>query len=139
MVKFKVIERLMKIGPLKGKKGYGAAPKAQDKFSQSWLIQRIVRETSLSEGDVRNVLITLRNIIIEVVTLGGALDLGDIFSLRVSMPSTFIEKEEDVTSKVLKKPGIIVTWKDNIRQALKGIEVEVDNPRRKGKKAKPKP
>lgn len=134
MVKFKVIERLMKIGPLKGKKGYGAAPKAQDKFSQSWLIQRIVRETSLSEGDVRNVLITLRNIIIEVVTLGGSLDLGDIFSLRVSMPSTFIEKEEDVTSKVLKKPGIIVTWKDNIRQALKGIEVEVDNPKRKGKK-----
>ena len=134
MVKFKVIERLMKIGPLKGKKGYGAAPKAQDKFSQSWLIQRIVRETSLSEGDVRNVLITLRNIIIEVVTLGGALDLGDIFSLRVSMPSTFIEKEEDVTSKVLKKPGIIVTWKDNIRQALKNIEVEVDNPKRKGKK-----
>ena len=64
MVKFKVIERLMKIGPLKGKKGYGAAPKAQEKFSQSWLIQRIVRETSLSEGDVRNVLITLRNIII---------------------------------------------------------------------------
>lgn len=35
MVKFKVIERLMKIGPLKGKKGYGAAPKAQEKFSQS--------------------------------------------------------------------------------------------------------
>jgi putative DNA-binding protein len=134
MVKFKVIERQMKIGPLKGKKGYGAAPKAQEKFSQNWLIQRIVRETSLSEGDVRNVLITLRNIIIEVVTLGGALDLGDIFSLRVSMPSTFIEKEEDVTSKVLKKPGIIVTWKDNIRQALKGIEVEVDNPKRKGKK-----
>ena len=134
MVKFKVIERLMKIGPLKGKKGYGAAPKAQEKFSQRWLIQRIVRETSLSEGDVRNVLITLRNIIIEVVTLGGALDLGDIFSLRVSMPSTFIEKEEDVTSKVLKKPGIIVTWKDNIRQALKNIEVEVDNPKRKGKK-----
>ena len=134
MVKFKVIERQMKIGPLKGKKGYGAAPKAQEKFSQSWLIQRIVRETSLSEGDVRNVLITLRNIIIEVVTLGGALDVGDIFSLRVSMPSTFIEKEEDVTSKVLKKPGIIVTWKDNIRQALKGIEVEVDNPKRKTSK-----
>ena len=138
MVKFKVIERLMKIGPLKGKKGYGAAPKAQEKFSQNWLIQRIVRETSLSEGDVRNVLITLRNIIIEVVTLGGALDLGDIFSLRVSMPSTFIEKEEDVTSKVLKKPGIIVTWKDNIRQALKNIEVEVDNPKRKDLNKKPK-
>lgn len=131
MLSFKVIERQMKIGPLKGKKGYGAAPKSQDKFSQSWLIQRIVRETLLSEGDVRNVLITLRNIIIEVVTLGGSLDLGDIFSLRVSIPSKMIEKAEAVSAAVLKRAGIIVTWKDPIRKALKNIEVEVDNPARK--------
>ena len=137
MVKFKVIERQMKIGPLKGKKGYGAAPKAQEKFSQSWLIQRIVRETLLSEGDVRNVLITLRNIIIEVVTLGGALDLGDIFSLRVVVPSKQIEKEIDVTATSALKPAkLVLTWKDTIRRALKQLQVEVDNPKRKKEKKK---
>lgn len=139
MLSFKVIERQMKIGPLKGKKGYGAAPKSQDKFSQSWLIQRIVRETSLSEGDVRNVLITLRNIIIEVVTLGGSLDLGDIFSLRTAIPSKMEAKEVDVCAESLKRPRIIVTWKEPVRQALKKIEVEVDNPKRKKEKQKPKP
>ena len=134
MVKFKVIERLMKIGPLKGKKGYGAAPKAQDKFSQSWLIQRIVRETSLSEGDVRNVFITLRNIVVEVVTMGGSLDLGDIFSLRTTIPSKMEVKEEDVCATSLKRPRILVRWKQPISDALKKIEVEVDNPKRKEKK-----
>ena len=137
MVKFKVIERLMKIGPLKGKKGYGAAPKAQEKFSQSWLIQRIVRETSLSEGDVRNVLITLRNLIMECARLGVGLDLGDIFSLRVVVPSKQIEKEIDVTATSALKPAkLVLTWKDTIRRALKQLQVEVDNPKRKKEKKK---
>ena len=138
MIAFKVIERLMKIGPLKGKKGYAAVPKSQDKFSQRWLLERIVRETSLSEGDVSNVLITLRNIVVEVVKQGNSLDFGDILSLRVSIPSKFIEKEEEVTATVLKKPGIIVTWKDAVRKALKEIQVEVDNPKRKEEKKKKK-
>ncbi len=42
----------------------------------------VKRMASSSVRDVRNVLITLRNIVKEIVSLGGALDLGDIFSLR---------------------------------------------------------
>ena len=131
MLVFKVIESIMRIGPRKGQKSYSAVPKAPLKFSSKWLVERIVRETSLSEGDVRNVIISLRNIVIEIVTLGGSLDLGDIFSLRVSIPSKMIEKAEAVSAAVLKRAGIIVTWKDPIRKALKNIEVEVDNPARK--------
>ena len=86
MISFKVIESVLRIGPRKGQKAYSAVPKSVNKFSSVWLVERIVRETSLSEGDVRNVLITLRNIVVEIVKLGGALDLGDIFSLRVSIP-----------------------------------------------------
>ena len=140
MIIFKVVERVLGVGPRKGQKAYGAEPKAPLKFSQEWLIDRIVRETSLSEGDVRNVFITLRNIVVEVVTMGGSLDLGDIFSLRTTIPSRMLEKEEDVTvASALKRPRIIVTWKDAIRKALGKIEVEVDNPKRKDLNKKPKP
>ena len=132
MIVFKVVERVLGVGPRKGQKAYGAEPKAPLKFSQEWLIERIVRETSLSEGDVRNVLITLKNIIKEVVTLGGSLDLGDIFSLRTTIPSKM--KEEDVCATSLKRPRILVRWKQPISDALKKIEVEVDNPKRKEKK-----
>lgn len=92
----------------------------------------------MSEGDVRNVLITLKNIIKEVVTLGGSLDLGYIFSLRTMIPSKMVDKEEDVTAACLKRPRIIVSWKDPIHKALDKIEVEVDNPKRKEKNKKEK-
>ena len=138
MIVFKVVERVLGVGPRKGQKAYGAEPKAPLKFSQEWLIDRIVRETSLSEGDVRNVLITLKNIIKEVVTLGGSLDLGDIFSLRTTIPSKMEVKEEDVCATSLKRPRILVRWKQPISDALKKIEVEVDNPKRSKKEAKPK-
>ena len=134
MIVFKVVERVLGVGPRKGQKAYGAEPKTPLKFSQEWLIERIVRETSLSEGDVRNVLITLKNIIKEVVTLGGSLDLGDIFSLRTTIPSKMEVKEEDVCATSLKRPRILVRWKQPISDALKKIEVEVDNPKRKEKK-----
>ena len=138
MISFKVIESVLRIGPRKGQKAYSAVPKSVNKFSATWLVERIVRETSLSEGDVRNVLITLRNIFIEVIKLGGSLDLGDIFSVRTAIPSKMEPKETDVCAESLKKPRIIVTWKENVRLALKKIEVEVDNPKRKEEKKKKK-
>ena len=131
MSSFKVIKRKVGVGPKKGQDAFVAEPKSINKFSADWLVERIVRETSLSEGDVRNVLITLRNIFIEVITLGGSLDLGDIFSFRTAIPSKMETKEEDVSANSLKRPRIIVSWKENVRKALKNIEVEVDNPKRK--------
>ena len=138
MISFKVIESVLRIGPRKGQKAYCAVPKSSNKFSQEWLIDRIVRETSLSEGDVRNVLITLKNIIKEVVTLGGSLDLGDIFSIRTTIPSKMEAKEVDVCATSLKRPRILVRWKQSIADTLKKIEVEVDNPKRKEEKKKKK-
>ena len=94
MIIFKVKESILKVGPRKGQKAYSAVPKAPNRFSSTWLVERIVRETSLSEGDVRNVLITLRNIVKEIVSLGGALDLGDIFSLRTVITSKMEANEK---------------------------------------------
>lgn len=139
MISFKVIESVLRIGSRQGQKAYSAVPKSVNKFSSSWLVDRIVRETSLSEGDVRNVLITLKNITREVVTLGGSLDLGDIFSFRTSIPSKMEKNEKDVCAESLKYPRIIVTWKEPIRKALKDIQIEVDNPARKKQKSTPAP
>ena len=136
MIYFKVKESILRVGPRKGQKAYSAVPKAPNKFTAAWLVDRIVRETSLSEGDVRNVLITLRNLILECARMGTGLDLGDIFSLRVNVPSKMEENEKDVCAESLKKPHIVVTWKDSVRKSLKEIQVEVDNPARKTTKEK---
>ena len=135
MISFKVVERVLGVGPRKGQKAYGAEPKSINKFSQAWLVERIVRETSLSEGDVRNVIITLRNIAIEVISLGGSLDLGDLFSFRTTIPSKMVDNEKDVTADSLKRPRVLVRWKSAVTEALKKIEVDVDNPARKKQKS----
>lgn len=140
MIIFKVKESILKVGPRKGQKAYSAMPKAPNRFSSTWLVERIVRETSLSEGDVRNVLITLRNIVKEIVSLGGALDLGDIFSLRTVITSKMEANEKDVSVTSLKRPHIVVTWKESVRKSLGDIKVEVDNPaRKKPKETEEKP
>ena len=139
MIFFKVKENVLRVGPRKGQKAYSAVPKAPSKFSAAWLVERIVRETSLSEGDVRNVLITLKNITKEVVSLGGSLDLGDIFSFRTVINSKMETNEKDVCAESLKKPHIVVAWKDPVRKALKDIQVDVDNPARRKKGLTPDP
>ena len=59
MLEFTVKSRKATMGKLKGKTVYIAVPKGQQKLTPEMVLERIVRETSLSEGDARNVLITL--------------------------------------------------------------------------------
>ena len=135
MIEFKVAPRKATMGKMKGKTVYIAVPKGQQKISPEMVLERIVRETSLTEGDARNVIITLRNIISDCARMGTGLDLGDIFSLRVNVPSKMEENEKDVCAKSLKAPKLTLTWKESVRKALKELQVDVDNPaRKKGKK-----
>ena len=139
MLEFGVKSRKATMGSLKGQTVFIAVQKGQQKLTPEMVLERIVRETSLSEGDARNVIITLRNLIIECARLGIGIDLGDIFSIRVVVPSKMVAKEEDVTAACLKPAKLVLTWKEAIRQALKKLEVEVDNPKRKEKNKKAKP
>ena len=131
MIEFKVTSRKATMGKMKGKTVYIAIPKGQQKISPEMVLERIVRETSLSEGDARNVIITLRNLILECARMGTGLDLGDIFSLRVNVPSKMEENEKDVCAKSLKTTKLTLTWKESVRKALKELQVDVDNPARK--------
>ena len=135
MLEFKVAPRKATMGKMKGKTVYIAIPKGQQKISPEMVLERIVRETSLTEGDARNVIITLRNIISDCARMGTGLDLGDIFSLRVNVPSKMEENEKDVCAKSLKAPRLTLTWKSPVRKAWKELPADVDNPaRKKGKK-----
>ena len=139
MIEFKVAPRKATMGKMKGKTVYIAVPKGQQKISPEMVLERIVRETSLTEGDARNVIITLRNIISDCARMGTGLDLGDIFSLRVNVPSKMEENEKDVCAKSLKAPKLTLTWKESVRKALKELQVDVDNPARKKKSLTPAP
>ena len=120
MIEFEVKSRKLNIGKRKGQTVYYASPKAKQHFTNKMVIDRIVRETSLSAGDVSNALISLGAIVRDALLMGSSIDLADLGSFRVIVPPKMIDNEIDVCVETLK--------------AAKNVELSVDNPKRKKKK-----
>ena len=95
------------------------------------LCDMIMDETSLSRGDVMNTLITLGKMACRSLKMGASIDLGDLGSLRIYFPPKMMDNQKDVTAATLKKPKIVFTPKNRMRDAANAVEVSVDNPARK--------
>lgn len=139
MIEFEVKSRKLNIGKRKGQTVYFASPKSNQHLTNKMVVDRIVRETSLSAGDVSNALISLGAIVQDALLLGSSVDLADLGSFRVVVPPKMIDKEIDVTAETLKSPKIVFTPKMQMRAAAKAVELSVDNPKRKKKETMPKP
>ena len=139
MIEFEVKSRKLNIGKRKGQTVYFASPKSNQHLTNKMVVDRIVRETSLSAGDVSNALISLGAIVRDALLLGSSVDLADLGSFRVVVPPKMIDKEIDVTAETLKSPKIVFTPKMQMRAAAKAVELSVDNPKRKKKDTMPKP
>ena len=139
MIEFQVRSKKMTIGKNKGKTVYYAYPKAKQNLTNKMVIDRIVRETSLSAGDVSNALISLGAIVRDALLMGSSIDLADLGSFRVIVPPKMIDNEIDVCVETLKTPKIVFTPKMQMREAAKNVELSVDNPKRKKKKEGKKP
>lgn len=127
MIDFEIKSKTQPIGTRKGQTVYFAQPKSQQYFTNKMLIERIVRETSLSEGDVKNALISLSNVVCEALQLGMSVDLAELGNLRVSVPSKMMDTEKEVTAKdALKTPKIVFTPKQKMRDAANQVELSVD-------------
>lgn len=97
---------------------------------------RIVRETSLSAGDVSNALISLGAIVRDALELGQSVDLADLGSFRIVVPAKMMDTEAEVTAESLKNPKIIFTPKAAMRSAAKSVELRVVRKKEGGTKPK---
>ena len=136
MVEFDVKSKKQTIGKKKGQTVYYAVPKSNQHMTLDALCDMIMDETSLSRGDVMNTLITLGKMACRSLKMGASVDLGDLGSLRVYFPPKMMDNQKDVTAATLKKPKIVFTPKNRMRDAANAVEVSVDNPARKKEPAK---
>ena len=128
MMDLEIKEKVQTIGKHKGETVYYAYPKTQQKMSLDMVVERIVRETSLSAGDTRNALISLANVVCDALQMGMSVDLGELGSLRVTVPSKMMDSAEEVTVKdALKNPKIIFTPKQKMRDAANSVELSIDH------------
>ena len=101
MLEHEIKNKVLTIGNRKGQTVYYAQPKSQQYFTNKMLIERIVRETSLSEGDVKNALVVV--------------------------PSKMMDSAAEVTVKdALKTPKIVFTPKQKMRDAANQVELSID-------------
>ena len=140
MIEFEIKSRESTLGDRKGKTVYYALPKTQQRVTTETLIERIVRETSLSEGDVRNALVSLSNVVCDAVKQGMSVDLAELGSLRVIVSSKMMDSPEEVTvAKALNTPKISFTPKQKMRDAVRSVSLSIDRPATKGGTTEPEP
>ena len=125
MIEFEVKSRKLNIGKRKGQTVYYASPKAKQHFTNKMVIDRIVRETSLSAGDVSNAIISLSAVVRDALESGQSVDLADLGSFRIMVPSKMMDSEKEVTAESLKTPKIIFTPKAAMRAAANSVELRV--------------
>lgn len=127
MMEFEIDSRVQPIGKREGQTVYFAKLKTQQKLTNQMVIERIVRETSLSEGDVKNALVSLSNIVCDALKLGMSVDLAELGSFRLTVPSKMMDTPEEVTvADALKTPKITFTPKQKMRDAANAVELSID-------------
>ena len=137
MIEFEVKSKKQPIGKRKGQTVYYAQPVSQQHLTNKMVVDRIVRETSLSAGDVSNALISLGAIVRDALELGQSVDLADLGSFRIVVPAKMMDTEAEVTADSLKTPKIVFTPKAAMRNAAKSVELRVVK-KKKGDNEKPK-
>ena len=128
MINFEIKSRTITAGDRKGQKGYYAAAQSPQQVPLRTVIERIVRETSLSAGDVLNALTSLGAIVRDSLEQGHGVDLGELGSLRLLVASRVMNTPEEVTVKSLKEPRILVAPKKAMREQAQHVELHVRRP-----------
>ena len=122
-MKYKLIERKNPLQPQAAGKLY-AAPVNDGKASQKEIATEIVNLSSLTRGDVSNVIDNLLDTIPKYLLMGKSVSLGELGTLRISFSSEGVETEEEFNVgkisgvKVIFQPGV------DLKKAIKGIRFE---------------
>lgn len=133
MIEFEVKSKKQTVGKKKGQTVWYAKPKAKQHLTNNMVVDRIVHETSLSAGDVQNAMISLGAIVRDALLMGASVDLADLGSFRVYVPSSMTDNEIDMCADTLKTPRIVFTPKAQMRVPAKQVELSVDDPKRRKK------
>ncbi len=126
MIDYEIRFKTQSVGEHKGETVYYAHPKTQQKMTHKEVVDRIVRETSLSEGDVSNALISLKNVVCEALKAGNSIDLADLGSLRVTQTSKMVDSPDKLSKDSLNSPKIVFTPKQAMRNAANAVEANID-------------
>ena len=130
MIEFELKSRTQPVGKRKGQTVYYAQPKTQQRMTTEMLIDRVVRESTLSDGDVKCALACIGHVVCDALKMGMSVDIGEIGTLRLTVTSKMMDTPEEVTADAaLNTPKISFFPKQRMRDAAKSVTLSIDRSR----------
>ena len=76
---------------------------------------------------MKNALVSLSNVVCDALQLGMSVDLAELGSFRLVVPSKMMDSAAEVTvADALKTPKIVFTPKQKMRDAANSVELSID-------------
>ena len=101
-----------------------ASPVNDGKISKADLAKEIVNSSSLSRGDVSNVIENLIDIIPKYLLMGKSVNMGELGTLRVSFGSDGVDDAAQFSNAKIKGLKIIFTPSVELKKELEAIRFE---------------
>lgn len=106
------------------KKKWYANAVVSAKVGQKDIAKTISSKSSLTAGDVANVIQNLLEELPRELAKGNSVKLGDFGTFRISVSSEGVENEKDFNATMIKDIRIIFTPGVEIKKAIEGISFE---------------
>ncbi|MDR3094666.1 MAG: HU family DNA-binding protein [Bacteroidales bacterium] len=121
-MKYKAIQRVNPQDRAQSK--WYAAPMNDGKVTKTELAKEIVNISSLSRGDVSNVIESLIDVVPKYLLMGKSVNLGELGTLRVSFSSEGADTEAEVTANRISNMKIVFTPSVELKKQLNSIHFE---------------
>lgn len=122
-MKYKLIQRGKPGDPSAPKKWY-ATPVKTGTVTQKNIASQVSGRSSLTAGDISNVIQNLLELLPEELMKGNSVQLGDFGTFRASFSSEGVEKEKDFNVAKIKDIKIIFTPSPDFKRKLTDIKFE---------------
>ncbi|MGP1421958.1 MAG: HU family DNA-binding protein [Tannerella sp.] len=101
-----------------------AAPVNEGRVTQREIAADIVELSSLSRGDISNVIESLITIVPRYLMLGRSVNLGDLGTLRISFGSEGVDEKEVFIPSMIKGVRVVFTPSVELKNAIENIRFE---------------
>jgi predicted histone-like DNA-binding protein len=122
-MKYRIVRRGNPSNPAAPKKKYANAVNA-GKFTLKDFAKEIAGRSSLTRGDIENVLNNLVDVLPTLLKLGLSIKLGDFGTLRVVPLSEGVDEEKEFTVANIKGVKVIFTPGVELKRSLEDITFE---------------
>lgn len=101
-----------------------AAPVNEGRVTQREIAADIVELSSLSRGDISNVIESLITIVPRYLMLGRSVNLGDLGTLRISFGSEGVDDKEQFLPSMIKGVKVVFTPSVQLKEAIEKTRFE---------------